>query len=57
MDRWFWYYIFKSLLELKKKVVGWLRKNLMYCVVWVVEKVCWVNNDDELDDMGDSDED
>lgn len=57
MDRRFRYYIFKSLLELKKKVVGWLRKNLMYCVVWVVEKVCWVNNDDELDDMGDSDED
>ena len=57
MDRRLRNYTFKSLPEPKKKAAGWLRKNLMHCVVWAAEKARWVNNDDDSDEMGDSDED
>ena len=57
MDRRLRHYIFKSLPEPKKKAAGWLRKNPMHCVVWAAEKARRVNNDDESDDTGDSDED
>ena len=57
MDRRLRYYTFRSLPEPKKKAAGWLRKNLMHCVVWAAEKAHQVNNDDESDDTGDSDKD
>ena len=57
MDRRLRHYTFKSLPEPKKKAAGWLRKNPMHCVVWAAEKARRVNNDDESDDTGHSDED